>query len=48
MVRSGQSSGDVELVLCFDEASKKILIDMNRLLPFFYVLMDRGSKHLMS
>ena len=43
MIKNGKASGDVELVLYFDPYTGEIIVDLNRFLPFYYVLLDEPS-----
>ena len=43
MIKNGKASSDVELVLYFDPITGKVEVDLNRFLPFYYVLSNEAS-----
>lgn len=44
---TGKAEGEIHLVLCFDEATNKIRVDLNGLLPWFYVFLAQSSTYFM-
>ena len=45
--KTGFCESDLVLSLCFDEASNKVLVNLNQFLPYLYVLIESGSRRLM-